>query len=429
MAKENQKVSEIELFCLTWLNFTPYLYQAKFLRQAVDKKRVAALWCRQTGKSFSVAAYCIYEAVIKSGQQILIVSPTQRQSSELFNKIKNFVHSNPNLNSSADKFTQTEIIFDNGSRIISLPCGDYGESIRGFTADVLIIEESGYVKDSIVSEVLMPMIASTQGKVIQIGTPKGTNHFYEACYGQESPYLFSHITWREAVEVGQYEEDFIDEQRNNLTNLEFRTEYEAKFIPDEDRYFPQPLIDTQTRDLEVVKQRHSKAKYWLGVDFARLGEDSSVFVVIEQPPFKKHYRVANIVETRHKKLTDAIGRIKMLDNIYQFEMMYLDETGLGAGPSDVLREELGGRVKPITFTTKSKQDMFSNCKIMLEKDILYIPNHKKLLYQMADLRYEVMSSGQMKIHHSAREKDDYVDGLVLACQCHKSTITPSWHVA
>ena len=43
------------------------------------------------------------------------------------------------------------------------------------------------------------------------------------------------------------------------------------------------------------------------------------------------------------------------------------------------------------------------------------PNHKKLLYQLADLRYEIVSSGDLKIHHSEKGHDDYPDALALAC--------------
>mgnify|MGYP001610464669 CR=1 FL=1 len=32
-----------------------------------------------------------------------------------------------------------------------------------------------------------------------------------------------------------------------------------------------------------------------------------------------------------------------------------------------------------------------------------------------DLRYEIVSSGQLKLHHSERGHDDFPDALALAC--------------
>jgi hypothetical protein len=59
--------------------------------------------------------------------------------------------------------------------------------------------------------------------------------------------------------------------------------------------------------------------------------------------------------------------------------------------------------------------MYSNLKILMEAGKLKIPNHKKLILQLLDLRYEATSSGQLKIHHSERGHDDLTDGLALAC--------------
>lgn len=164
---------------------------------------------------------------------------------------------------------------------------------------------------------------------------------------------------------------------------------------------------------------HPKAKYYLGVDFARMGEDSSCFIVVEDAWDDDVIRVVSIEETHHKLLTDAVGRITIMDRKYKFQKIYLDSTGLGAGPGDILRERLGTRVEPIVFTSKSKQDIYSNLKVLMEKGTLKIPNDKKLIYQLMDLRYEITSGGNIKIHHSERGFDDYCDALALAVYAFK----------
>ena len=50
----------------------------------------------------------------------------------------------------------------------------------------------------------------------------------------------------------------------------------------------------------------------------------------------------------------------------------------------------------------------------MEAGKLKLPNHKKLIYELLDLKYEISSSGNMKIHHSERGHDDYADSLALA---------------
>jgi len=122
-----------------------------------------------------------------------------------------------------------------------------------------------------------------------------------------------------------------------------------------------------------------------------------------------------------------VGEVKILDGKYDFEKVYLDETGAGEGPTDWLKESLSEeRVEGIKFTIKSKQDMYSNLRKMMEQGRIKFPNHKKLIYQLMDLRYETQSSGDLKIHHSERGHDDYPDALALACWYFKEIETAEY---
>ena len=52
---------------------------------------------------------------------------------------------------------------------------------------------------------------------------------------------------------------------------------------------------------------------------------------------------------------------------------------------------------------------------MEQKKIIY-PNHKKLIFELKDFRYETAPSGHLKLHHSEGGHDDFVDAL--ACAAH-----------
>jgi glycosyltransferase involved in cell wall biosynthesis len=60
-----------------------------------------------------------------------------------------------------------------------------------------------------------------------------------------------------------------------------------------------------------------------------MGEDSSVFIVAEQQP-NKDIHIIHIEETKHKLLTDAIGRIHNLNKIYNSLDVFLS-TATGGG--------------------------------------------------------------------------------------------------
>jgi hypothetical protein len=146
------------------------------------------------------------------------------------------------------------MIFKNGSRIKALPTGTEGKSIRGFTADVVILEEAGLVKDEIVNSVITPLIASKkdEGQLIKIGTPLIKNHFHRSCY-LDPNYKVINVKWQECVTEGQYTQAFVDEQRRNLTDVEFLTEYDSEFVEELASFFPSKLINNCMEDFEFVQ--------------------------------------------------------------------------------------------------------------------------------------------------------------------------------
>lgn len=367
-----------------------------------------------------------YEGIRTPNGSIVIVAPTDRQAGELFSKIRFFL-----LEGKFKEFIQSstmrEIVLSNGCRISAYPCGDDGANIRGITANVLILEEASFIKDSIVNQVLLPMIAATNGKIIKIGTPFGMNHFFHS-FNDEN-YKRHHYTWRDAVRVGHFDEDYINEMRGGMSEIEFKTEYEAEFVPDEDAYFKYSVIQ-QCVSVGLIQRYEpmSDKHYFIGCDIARLGQDSTVITIVEEGT---PHKVVGIIEQNKRTLDETMNTIAGLITKWNPQRVFIDETGLGAGIVDVLRREYN-RIKisrpnqrpsinfsdvvvGITFTQKSKLDIYSNLRVLMERNQLLLPNNKKLIFQLRDFRYEVDAKGtSFKLHHSERGHDDYTDSLALA---------------
>lgn len=235
-----------------FMHFNPYDYQERFLLSCFAKTRIAAKWPRQSGKSQTISVYIVIRVMLES-LAILITSPTQTQSDELYFKVRTFIEGNEIFKSQLTKITETEMRFKNGARIKSLPSGTDGKSIRGHTADIVIIEEAGIMKDSIVNTVIVPMLASKKdkGQIIKIGTPLTKNHFYRSCFVDPN-YTVISISWPEVVAAGQYSIDFINEQKENLLDIEFASEYEAMFISDDYAFFTAQLIEDNSYQYETL---------------------------------------------------------------------------------------------------------------------------------------------------------------------------------
>jgi len=225
-----------------FFKFSLHFYQKAFIKLCLTQRRIAGKWCRQAGKSQIVAIYILLRVILER-TAVNVVSPTQNQSNEMYLKIREIINDNPDLAALVKKDTQKEMTFNNGSRIISLPCGTEGRTIRGYTCDVLVIEEAGIMSDNIVNTVLIPMLASKgmKGQIIKIGTPLVRNHFYRSCF-EDNNYEVLNVHWTDCVKAGQYTIEFVEEQKSQLTDIEFRTEYNAEFIDSIAMFFPTELL-------------------------------------------------------------------------------------------------------------------------------------------------------------------------------------------
>lgn len=75
------------------------------------------------------------------------------------------------LAASVLKSTRTMIQLKNGSRIIALPCGPDGATLRGFTADLVVMDEAAFMPEDVIASVIFPMLATTNGTAIMLSTP------------------------------------------------------------------------------------------------------------------------------------------------------------------------------------------------------------------------------------------------------------------
>jgi hypothetical protein len=279
-------------FVSDFLSFTLYDYQLDFLKDCFESNRIVANFCRQTGKSLCISIFVALYCFLKSNINVVIVAPTDRQAGELFDKIKHHIMNNPFFADSILSMTLREAKFKNGSRIIALPVGDSGYSIRGFTADIVIEEESSRIKNSIHNEVIMPMGASRPDlKVIKISTPHGKNHFFDS-YKDTVNWKVHKVDWQMALEAGQYNLDFIEQRKKEVDSLTWKVEYCAEFVESEDCFFSYDLVNSCIKEIKTEQVGDGKSSYILGADIARSGADSTVLITLKEG---KENEVVNIV--------------------------------------------------------------------------------------------------------------------------------------
>jgi len=395
-------------------DFEPTDYQRKILLD--ENQYVTIRASRQSGKTEVLAAKVLWKSLLNKRFQTLIIAPTQRQSSIVFNKIDMYLVRNDFLNELTGYHSKSYVQFDNGSEIYNLP-GSSGETVRGYSPNMIVVDEAAYVKDEVYTAI-EPSLAATGGSMILISSPFGKQGRFYDSHARLDYYSRYHISYTECPFL---KKDYIERERQNKTEMEFQQEYAAEFVEETDTFFPISLIKDRFAEIPWEEKPPEPAykregwDYYLGVDQARHGTDETVYFVSkyrENEPIKAG---VYFEATSKKPLTDVMGRVQALHNKFDFKRIYMDTTGLGAGPGDYLKEK-DLPIEQVEFTQRNKQDMYNNLKLLMEKKQIEIPDEQRLVWQLAEMQYVYSSNGLMKIHHpdKANAHDDWPDALALS---------------
>jgi hypothetical protein len=225
---------------------SPDPWQEELLRSRYD--RVLLNCSRQSGKSQVAAALAIAHALFhpaRYGQPalVLLLSPTLRQSGELFrDKVKRLYNDlgRPVAIKSVSALTM-ELV--NGSRIISLP-GE-GETIRGYSGVTLaVIDEAAQVSDSLYFAV-RPMLAISKGVLVVLSTPWGKRGwFYDEWIELRKRWKRIEVSAQQCPRISR---DFLKEERLSLGERWFRQEYCCSFEDTMDAVFSSDDINAAVR--------------------------------------------------------------------------------------------------------------------------------------------------------------------------------------
>lgn len=201
------------------IGFEPDPWQQRLL---TARGNVLLNCSRQAGKSTGASLLVVHRAITQPRHLALLISPSLRQSGELFRKVRSFLARVPGLKLAEDNASSVTLV--NGSRIVSLPSSE--NTIRGFSSvNTLVEDEAAFVDDGL-NVAVRPMLAVSGGQMILMSTPNGRRgHFFEAWNGS-GPWHRERVTcW----EVPRIPRDFLAEEKRVMGEI-FRQEYECEFI-------------------------------------------------------------------------------------------------------------------------------------------------------------------------------------------------------
>jgi len=411
------------------LGFKPFAYQEELIRLFAENQFIAARWCRQSGKSWTISALLLNYALQHPDSYIAVVGPSWRQTKLNIRRISYFLRK---LNDPHIKAQKTKISFPNGSVIEAFP--NNPDTIRGPTLNVVYWDEVNFTaNDSDLYDAILFTLGTTNGKLVCASTPWNSDSlFWRMCNHKDfGDFARHHVTWEQAQEPhGPLRKNILEKIRRQFGEdpMRWRREMEAEWAEDEDTWLPQSLIaqciGTEKNcgeDLQLWDPTKGySGELFAGIDLAQT-RDYCVLAVSE--------RLNDVLRLRHLKIfrqptmyATVIGYLKALQDRWEgFQRVRVDNTR--EGPSIISDMEEAGisNVEGVIFTTSRKSEMASLLKQrMMNQRFFYPfltwekPYRGDICSEMNIERFELRRDGAISFSHPRGTHDDVFWAVALA---------------
>lgn len=363
----------------------------------------AGLW-RRWGKTDACAAMVLAAIYDGPPSRHFLVAPTQDQAAILFDRVVEM------LDAAADLFPKYKLRgtpypkLRIGDHVVSARSGHQPRSLRGYGATHVIVDEAAYLSEHLMTDVLWPMLATTDGSFTLLSTPHGMNAFWRFfLMGQAG----EHGVWsRQAPssENPHVTERFLAMQRSLLSERSYAVEYEAKFMEMDGAVFLTEVVESATR----LPTGEARGPFSIGIDWARSSDYSAIAIV------SGSQLDAELVEVRRLPRAPWVVQFRVLQEVlnrYPAAQVTCDATGMGGPVVEWLNTDLATHgIKPFVFTTATKDKVIGELVAGFEKGRLRIPPEPELLREIA--HYESSDSKSMGARSGYH--DDLVCALALA---------------
>jgi hypothetical protein len=221
---------------LRMAGFNDEPHQLAFLRS--DHPRELLCTSRQFGKSTCIAAKAVATMVLSPASLCLCLSPSLRQSGELFGKAVDIFQK---IGAPVPVVRQTASVLElsNRSRLVSLP--GKPATIRGYSKPKLVaVDEAAYCADEL-HHAVSPMMARSDNGVLILGSSP---------YGMRGEYWrnFTQVPgWRKTVvtadQIPAISPEYLRQERLKLGERWFRQEFYCSFESTVDAVFDPLLVE------------------------------------------------------------------------------------------------------------------------------------------------------------------------------------------
>ena len=275
------------------VNFKPYKFQEKLIRNFHNHRFNICKMPRQTGKSTTVVSYLLHYAVFNDNINIAILANKSSTAKDLLGRLQLAYENLPRwMQQGILSWNKQSLELENGSKIVASSTS--ASAVRGGSYNIIFLDEFAFIPNNIADQFfasVYPTISSGKStKVIIVSTPHGMNHFYRMWHDAErkrNEYVPVEVHWSE---VPGRDQKWKEQTIANTSEQQFKVEFECEFLGSVDTLISVSKLKTliyedpikSNKGLSVYKEPIEDSSYLITVDVARgIGRDYSAFIIYD----------------------------------------------------------------------------------------------------------------------------------------------------
>lgn len=354
---------------------------------------------RQCGKSFVASLILIYFSLNKRDTISMIVEPTLNQSRRIFKDIVKMLEGSGIIKNANQSLLSIDFI--NGSEIIFKSAEQY-DAIRGYSVSgILIVDEGAFIRDD-VYEILFPVRDAHNAPMLVISTPLFCDGYFYILFTSTNSKSYDWCDYDTSMFLS---DEKLEQYRNTLSDLKFRSEYLGQFITDGGYVFKNIakciLGDSDITGKPVV----------CGIDWAvgNDGDDTVLSLLDANANAVEFVRLNNMSPVEQ---IDTI--VNKLNTIPSLKKVVVEQNSIGNVYLDMLKHKYSRHsiITKFNTTNDSKRRIIEQLATAFQNENIHIQNDRELINQLQHYAVEKTKTGYT--YNGAGAHDDYVMSLAMA---------------
>lgn len=373
------------------VHFKLYDYQKDIIKTCLKNNFVICNLGRQMGKTVSVGAFILTEALFNENYTIAILANKAATAREILDRVKMMFEYLPEfLKPGVKEWNKGSVEFGNGSKIFA--AATTSTSIRGKSCNLVALDEFGFVENA--EEFYtstFPVISSGKStKVIITSTPNGMNLFYKIlteAKNKLNSYIPLEYDWSHDP---RKDEAWKEATIRNIGKRNFDQEFGIQFAGSASTLISGDKLQQLTYinpieekdNIKIYKYPIIDNSYVISVDVSEgIGKDYSVITVIDITRIP--YEVVLVFRSNTIEPLTLAKTVNQIANKYNEGFLIIENNSIGKIVADSLFNDyeyeniisdknatnyrLGVRT-----TTKTKSIGCSSLKTIIENDLIVL---------------------------------------------------------